>query len=191
MKTRKIITISSLLVLSTISMALAASPQRGLKRHHRQLGIEMFADELGLTEEQLSKIQEQQFATKKNSIEQRAKIQIAELELRKLMKDKDADAAEIRNKIKEIGELKTNLHLNRVEGKLALHKVLTNEQFEKLQSLKKAHHKQRMNRRGPNSHHPGQLRNFRGRPNGFGFEEFDLESFGTYGEEIGEEGSEI
>lgn len=149
MKTNKIIAISVLLVLLSLAMAAAQPSKRQFKRHRPVvMGIESFAEELGLSDEQLSKIQEQKFESKKNAIDQRSKVQIAELELRKLMKDKAADETKIKNKIREIGALKTELRLNRVEGRLAVRKELTDEQFETLQSLKKDHAKKFIGRRG-------------------------------------------
>ncbi len=192
MKTKKIILVSSLLVISTVAVELAASPQQRFKRQHQPMQkIAMLADELALTEEQLTKIQEKQFATAKTAIDTRSKIQVAELELRKLMHDKAADETKIKNKIKEIGALKTELRLNLVEGRLAVKKVLTDEQLEKLQSIRKDRAKNRMNRRGRQFRHPGHRGNFRGNRGGFGFGEFGPESSEIDDEEVVEQGSEI
>ncbi len=155
------------------------------------LKIEAFTDELGLSEEQLTKILEQQFAARKSAINTVSKIQVAELELRKLMQDKAADETKVKSIIKEIGEFKTELRLNRVEGSLAVHKVLTDEQFTKLESLKKDHFKNRMHRGPRQFHHQGHHRNFRGHRGGLGFGGFGSDYCEMYDEEIAESGSEI
>jgi len=183
MKTNKIIAISILLVLLSLAMAVAQPSKRHFKRHRgAMMGIESFAEELGLSDEQISKIQEQIFERKKNAIDQRSKVQIAELELRKLMKAKTADETKIKNKIKEIGALKTELRLNRVEGRLAVRKELTAEQFERLQSLRKELGNKFFGRKGRQFRQQGGRKNFRGNRGGFGFGEFSPESFENNGE---------
>lgn len=193
MKTLKIMMLSVLLVILTTAFANA---QPRFKQHHHRagLGIEKLEEELALTEEQLTTLKKQRFESQKNAIEMRSRIQVAELELRNLMKG--GNEADIKNKVKEIGNLKTDLRLNRVETRLAMKKVLTEEQLEELQSLRKQHLKKRMNYRGqnqmgPHRRHPRQFRNFRGHQPGFGLEEFDMESSEVYDEEVIEKGAKI
>jgi len=159
MKANKIFAVLvTLFVLSTV-LTSEASAQRHSGRHHGPMfKLGMLADELELTDEQQAKIEEQKFAAGKTAIELRSKIQIARLELHKLMHADNPDEGKIKSKVEEIGKLKTEKQLNRVESHLSMQKILTPEQKEKLRSLKK----QRL--------HPG--REFRHREGGRLFRNF-------------------
>ncbi|MFQ6114044.1 MAG: Spy/CpxP family protein refolding chaperone, partial [bacterium] len=122
----KIISVLVLLLATITVMTSEVLSQRRFKPHKRPgLILEMLADELELTEEQLTEIKEQRVATEKSSIELRSNIQIAELELRELLRQDNPDENQIISKIEEIGKLKTELRLTRVQGRLAIKKVLT------------------------------------------------------------------
>ncbi|MFQ5677062.1 MAG: Spy/CpxP family protein refolding chaperone, partial [bacterium] len=177
MKTTKRTTLLLALTATFVAASVVSAQPRFKQRHHRQGGLrlEVLAEELALSDEQISQLEEQRLATAKSAIEMRSKIQVAELELRQLMKDGDEN--QIINKVKEIGNLKTDLRLNRVEGQLAMKKVLTAEQLEKLESLRKERFQNRGNRRGPNRDRQRPFRNFRRNRGGPGFGEFgDLDS---------------
>ncbi len=141
-----------LLVLGTflISTAFAGNQAISRRPHKRPptlfSQIELFSDQLGLTEEQQVKIKEQKFNTDKEAIQLRSKIQIAELELRNLLQSDDPDEEEIKNKIEEIGKLKTELRFILVKRELEIRNTLTSEQMEKLQSLTREHFKQQLHR---------------------------------------------
>jgi Spy/CpxP family protein refolding chaperone len=118
--------------------------------------IERFADELGLTEEQLTTIQKKQFQTKKAAIELRSKIQIARLELRELIQSENPDVNTIKQKIEKIGELKSKLRFAKVQSRLEVRNTLTSEQLQKLKGLRQEQLKKRMHRRGLRDNLPGR-----------------------------------
>lgn len=150
MKAKKITPILILSLVTTAFLTPEAFSQKPFKRHKPpRFNIEMLADELELTQEQLTKMKEQRFATQKNSIELRSKVQIAVLELRRLLEDETTDENKIKSKIEEIGKLKTELHWTRVQGRLNIKNLLTSEQLEKLQELKKERMKKRLHRERP------------------------------------------
>jgi Spy/CpxP family protein refolding chaperone len=171
--------------LLVFMFAAAASAQRGpehrgFARHHSAMfGIEMLAEELKLTEQQLAQIKEQRFAREKNAIQTRSKIQLAELELRNLLQADNVDENQVKSKVEEIGKLKTELRLNRVQGRLAVQKILTPEQKETLKTI----HKERLqNRRGEDRPFPRQkmFRQFQGDNRDFDPEDFDFELEGEF-----------
>lgn len=168
--------------------ALIAGEGREQKRFHRQhggpgmFGIEMLADELKLTEQQLTQITEQRFARQKDAIQVRSKVQVAELELRNLMQAANPDENQVKGKVEEIGKLKTELRLNRVQGRLAFQKVLTAEQKETLKTL----HKQRLQNRREGAERPSlhqrMFRRFQGNNDDFGADDLEFETDEEFGD---------
>jgi Spy/CpxP family protein refolding chaperone len=148
MKTVKVIFWVCIFFIFTALNNANANPQRQHKRPPKPyLELELFSEELGLTEEQQSAIKEQQFQTEKEVIELRSKIEVAELELKNLLREDNPDEAEIKNKIEEIGQLKSELRWVKVQAKLGLRDLLTSEQYEKLKTLKKEQMKKRLHGR--------------------------------------------
>lgn len=140
----------------------ANRPYEWRKPHKQQfINIERFADELGLTEEQVTGIKEKQFKTEKEAIELRSKIQIARLELRNSMQSDNPDENAIKQKIKEISKLRSNLLFTKVQSRLELRNILTSEQLEKLKELRKQRPNKPMHR-GKQFRNSHPRRKFRG-----------------------------
>lgn len=99
--------------------------------------IEHLADELGLTEDQLTSIKKERFKTAKESIELRSKIQIAQLELGKIIQSENPDEKAIKQKIEEMSGLRSNLKFTQIQSRLKMRNILTPEQLEKLKGLRK------------------------------------------------------
>lgn len=96
-------------------------------------------DKLGLSEEQLKKINDVRFELKKKQIEIKSKIKIDELELQKMMMN-DASEKEINKKIDKIVDQKGKLRKLRSSSHFKIKKSLTDEQW---QSYKKSIHRKR------------------------------------------------
>ncbi|MFQ5822428.1 MAG: Spy/CpxP family protein refolding chaperone [bacterium] len=149
MKALKIFLVLGIFLVSTsfVSKELISKPRR--QRHQKPLfRLELFSDELQLTEDQQTKIKELRLKTTKEAIEMRSKIKIAELELRHLLQSDNPEEGQIKTKIEEIGELKTNLRFVLVKSRLDVRNSLTAEQLEKVKSLKKEYFKKRFRRQG-------------------------------------------
>ncbi len=184
MKTKIIIPFLVLMFAASAVFAQRGLEHKRFSRHHGQMfGIEMLADELKLTEQQLSQIKEQRFAREKNAIQTRSKIQLAELELRNLMQGDNPDENQGKGKIEEIGKLKTELRLNRVQGRLAVQKILTPEQKETLKTIQK---ERLQNRRGEDRPFPRQrmFQHLQGNNGDFGPDDFDFELEGEFSEDL-------
>jgi len=148
MKRKNLISVVSIVLftLMTTSLVSAQWGPRPMKRHMKpRIDIERLAEELGLSEEQVTKIKAEQFAARKSQIELGAKVKIAELELRTLL-DENAEESDIEAKIKEIGELKTQVQLARMQARLALRKYLTEEQLQQLEELRRERGRRPMRR---------------------------------------------
>jgi Spy/CpxP family protein refolding chaperone len=148
MKALRTVSMLGILLIVTAFVSQESMSKPLHKRHRMPFSeLELFSDELGLTEEQQTKIKEQRFQTDKEAIELRSKIKIAELELRELLHSEDPDEGQIKNKIEEIGSLKTQLRFTLVKSQLEIRNTLTPEQLEKLKLLKKERIKKRIDGR--------------------------------------------
>lgn len=175
MKRNKFFAVLIPLFFLSMVMSSEAFAQGHFGRHHAPMfKLDMLADEIELTDEQQGKIEEMEFAAQKAGIELHSKIQIAQLELHKLMQADNPDEGKIKSKVEEMGKLKTEQHLNRVQSHLSMQKILTSEQKEKLQSLKKQHRRhpepEFRRREGGRS-----FRNFQGTLDGFGDDDYGIE----------------
>jgi Spy/CpxP family protein refolding chaperone len=83
---------------------------------------------LNLTEDQEKDFIKLRFEMQKKQIDARAKVQTAQIELKELFTDDIPDRAAIEKQIKEIADLKTKLHLNRLDHWFAVNKILKPEQ---------------------------------------------------------------
>ncbi len=125
--------------LSTSSAAFAGEPfekgnkKYGEREHKRNFGFR----ELGLTDEQREQLdnqrQEQIGKSEKIFETLKAKKKALHEEIAK----SEADTAKINGLVDEINSLKGQLFSQRIEGLLATKKVLTQEQFEKMEKMKK------------------------------------------------------
>ena len=98
---------------------------------------------LELTDEQVDKLEDLRFSHEKEALEIKQKIEREQLELRKLMDADEPNESKIKAKIREIGSLRTDFQLAQVDTYFAARKILTDEQIEKMESLRHG------GRRGP------------------------------------------
>lgn len=128
----------------------ADRPQAGPDRERR-------LEELGLSQAQIDQLQELRSQERKAAVRRRADRAIARLELRDLLKADPVDENAVRAKVKQLATLEAAGAMARGEAALALRKIVSAEQAEKL--LRERHHRRggmRMGpgRRGP-ARHPG------------------------------------
>ncbi len=93
--------------------------------------------ELGLTSEQLQKLEDIRFNSEKETIKHRSALQIMHLELRRLTSAENPDRAAIDKKIQETAQEEAALMRTSVNARLDARSVLTAEQRTKLQQLRK------------------------------------------------------
>jgi len=87
---------------------------------------------LDLTDEQQSQIHDIHIKYQKQSIPLRADLQLARLDLRETFSENDNDK-EIKNAAEKVANIKQKLYLMKIEEKLEMRNVLTEEQLEKWQ----------------------------------------------------------
>ncbi len=99
----------------------------------RHLGV--MKEALGLTDEQVVKIEDIRTETRKKMIKTRAEIRVARIEMRELMHQEKIDRAAVDKKIQVISNLRTQAMRQGVDTRVKVHAVLTPEQRKKISSL--------------------------------------------------------
>ena len=89
------------------------------------------AKELGLSPEQQKKVADICEAHQKLVIQNRADVQLAELDLRRLMGDPQPDKARIEAQLDKLGALRTQFEKSRADAMIDMRSVLTPEQLKK------------------------------------------------------------
>jgi len=153
MQTRPVTTflLTSLSIMICVVSSSYSAQSMTLRRHFG-MRLERFAQELQLSEAQLAEVRNVQSETERQVVALRAKIQLAEIDLRNLMHDKEVDESAVLAKVSEIGNLKTEIRLQKVQAKLAINKLLTEEQRQQLQELERQRRKRPDRRRQKDGH---------------------------------------
>lgn len=166
--------IGSMLALSVNVFAQPNSHHRGEgrgggmfkhKMHGAGGGIERFAEELGLSDEQLKKLKTIKFDAKKKAVVKRSEVKLAHIELREFMQADNPDKGAIKKQVEKIGRLKTDMMLAKVDKKFAVKNILTDEQQAKMKKLRKERFSK--SNRGDR----------KGRRHGFGFNDDEFEGY--------------
>jgi len=107
--------------------------------------------ELGLTDAQITRIEEINLAHRKQMLEFKEKIDPKETRLKRLLLEDNPNLATVRSALREISDLKIEVHMLKISHRLEIEKVLTAEQKTKLRSMRPHH---RRGHPGP-GHRPG------------------------------------
>jgi Spy/CpxP family protein refolding chaperone len=100
--------------------------------------LEMNAEELRLSDEQLNQIKGIWSEHKKAAIRKKADVEIAEMELQEILRQHPVDFDKAKSKIERVGSLRQEMQLGMLEAMRKSHDVLTDEQSDKLMTLQKA-----------------------------------------------------
>ncbi|MFQ5671784.1 MAG: Spy/CpxP family protein refolding chaperone [Nitrospinales bacterium] len=98
-----------------------------------------FKTALGLTDAQIAAINDQKFEYDKTQIKIRADLEIARMDLNRLLHSQTIDENKIRKLAVDIGGLKGQMVKSRVEAKLNVLKTLTDAQRKKVNQMYSAH----------------------------------------------------
>ncbi len=114
------------------------------------------ADEINLTDEQKGKLEQMMVDFNLKKVDQRAKIEKAEIRLRALMRDEKANENEVLATIDEVARVKADLHKMRYQHRKEVRSLLTDEQAAKLKELRKARMKKCQGKKCQGQHQVGQ-----------------------------------
>jgi Spy/CpxP family protein refolding chaperone len=128
--------------------AVAALP-RGDGETARGGRLARLQEQLGLSEQQSSRLREIREGQQRDAIRHRADLQVARLDLRRLMESPTLDRKAVDAKVKEVSDLQAASFRARVDTMLAMREVLTPEQMKKWQELRAERGMSGRDRRGP------------------------------------------
>lgn len=123
-------------------------------------------DEIGLTDQQRDQLKQLQLDHKIETIDRRAELKKAQVRLRALMREENADGGEVERAIDEVAGLRADLQKARYAHRKQIHAVLTEEQIDKIKELRQGHFgkAKRMFEEGKRMHRRGRF----GRGGGWG-----------------------
>lgn len=147
-----------MLVMAYFTVNAQMMPQRMME--HARFGI-MLVDknlfpapmllrhkaDIGLTAEQVSKIEKMQTEQQEMFIKKQAEINVKELRVSTYLKEDKIDRSKLESMIMEIGKMRTDLQVQHINQLLDLRDLLTAEQLKKLENFKQDRMKERMGKR--------------------------------------------
>jgi len=110
------------------------------------MGILRHADDLGLTDDQKSKLEDMQTQFAKERIDLKAEMEKAQIDLRQLMKADNPNEMAVSSAIDRTTKLRGDMAKMRFRHKMAVQKVLTADQIKKLKEMPKKMMSQRHGR---------------------------------------------
>lgn len=123
----------AVLVLTLGYTAVQARGHRG--RQHHNAGPRFEA--LDLTQEQKDQMRSLRTKNRKAMIELKAKAELAQVELHELMRERNPSEKKVEQAVAKINAARGKMMERQVKQKLAMKKVLTDEQLQKLEEMPK------------------------------------------------------
>lgn len=99
--------------------------------------ILMFEDEINLTADQKAKLEQMMVNHRLERIDKKALVKKAQVKLRALMMDENAPESKVMAAIDEVARLKADMRKMQYRHHQAVRSVLTSDQIDKLQTLRK------------------------------------------------------
>ncbi len=133
--------------------------QHGFRGHRGGRGMKgggmgafmAFADELELTDGQKDELQTMRLKFQKEKIDQKAELKKAQVDLKALMRDGDASESAVLSQIDAVGDLKTDMRKMQYTHRNEMKAVLTEDQQNKIEELRKERREERRSGRGNKS----------------------------------------
>lgn len=164
---RTLLTLAVALSIAAAGTFVSAAPAPYLQKH-MQFGNQIamknlfagkfllkFKDTIGLTADQVAKIEKMNFSFQESLIKTTADLKLKELKMANYLKADKVNRKQAENMLREIASIKTGMQLNRLNYMLDLREVLTPEQRVKIENMKKNRmRRMNMNRSGMRGKRP-------------------------------------
>jgi Spy/CpxP family protein refolding chaperone len=125
-------------------------------RGRRGFDVARMKAELGLSDDQVAQLQKMRSDGRSQAIRRQADLRIAQGELNDLIRAEVVDENAINAKVKQVTDLEAAGTRARVSQRLALRRVLTPEQLQKMESTMREHRREGRGRHfGPRGPRPG------------------------------------
>jgi Spy/CpxP family protein refolding chaperone len=163
----KKVTVILIAVMFMMSFSFVAEAQgkgrRGDMMRHAGFGLRMaeknlfpgrmllkFKDEIGLTADQVTKIEKMNDLFGEAKIRRQADIKVQQMKFQTYIKKETVDRKKMEKMIRDIAKMKTDMQIDNMNYLLDVKKVLTPEQITKIEEFRNQRRKDRMNRRNSN-----------------------------------------
>jgi Spy/CpxP family protein refolding chaperone len=123
------------LAMAGVALAAAPEPQAARGRLARHPDMEAMQREVGLSPEQAAQLSKMWSEQRKQSIRQRADTAIARMELEELLSAPTVDEKAVAMKVKALSDLHAAALKARIDHRLAVRRILSPEQQEKMKQL--------------------------------------------------------
>jgi Spy/CpxP family protein refolding chaperone len=134
--------------VATLAVLIGAELSAQEPRRERRPGLVALQEEIGLSDAQMADLRRIHTEGRKAAIRRNADLRIARMELDELLGAATVDEAKIAARVKAIGELQSAAFKERTETRLAVRRLVTAEQYQKMQQLKRGAMRARLARPG-------------------------------------------
>ena len=137
-------------MLISFSLILSAKFRSPDMMKHMRFGIRMAEknlfsprvllrakDEIGLTADQVAKIEKLHLAYQESSIRGKSEVNVLQIKFDAYLKNDKINRAKVEKMIRDISKLRTDMHVDHINFLLDIRSILTPEQIKKLEELKK------------------------------------------------------
>jgi Spy/CpxP family protein refolding chaperone len=150
----RVLAVAGVLVVAGAVSAVSAQGRRPARQGRPHAAA--IQAELGLSAEQAAQMKKLRAEGRKQAIRQRADLAIARIELEGLMGAQSVDEKAVAAQVKAISDLRAASLKARTDQRLAMRRLLSAEQLEKMQQLERRGHRERAGaRRGRHLARPG------------------------------------
>jgi Spy/CpxP family protein refolding chaperone len=150
MRKKGIILLIAGFVFASFTFMLESAPMQRKMMRHARFGIMMAEknlfpaemllrnkDEIGLTKDQVTRIEKMQELYQESVIRKQADIKVEELKFRSYLKNDQIDRSKMEKMIRVTAKMRTDSQVDHINYLLDLRNLLTPEQIEKIEALKK------------------------------------------------------
>ena len=150
MRKKGIILLIAGFVFASFTFMLEAAPMQRKMMRHARFGIMMAEknlfpakmllrnkDEIGLTKDQVTRIEKMQELYQESVIRKQADIKVEELKFRSYLRSDQIDRSKMEKMIRATSKMRTDSQVDHINYLLDLRNLLTPEQIERIEALKK------------------------------------------------------
>ena len=119
--------------VATVAVLIGANLAAQEPRRPPRTGLQALQSDLGLTDAQMADLRRIHTEGRKAAIRRNADLRIARMELDELLGAATVDEAKVAARVKAIGELQSAAFKERTETRLAVRRLVTAEQYQKMQ----------------------------------------------------------
>jgi len=130
------------------AVAVVTAQERGPARRQGRPHLAAIQAELGLSAEQAAQLKKLRADGRKQAIRQRADLAIARIELEELMDASSVDEKAVAARVKAVSDLEASSLKARTDQRLAMRRLLSPEQQEKMKQLMRRGRMERVRARG-------------------------------------------